>query len=256
MTEPSDRKVIDLKGLKVACQECSLRDLCLPVGMSVQDIDRLDHIIRRKRPLHRGDYLYRSGDSLHALYAVRSGSVKSFSISEEGEEQVLGFHLPGELVGLDAIHDSIHHCSTVALETTSVCEIPFEALEDLAQEIPGLQHQLFRLMSRELQNDEHFMMVLGKKTSEEKLSNFLVSLSQRFSSRGFSGTEFMLSMSRNDIANYLGLAVETISRLFTRFQNNGLIEVDRKFITIRDLDGLRRLAGPQCGANLGSHRGA
>jgi CRP/FNR family transcriptional regulator len=243
MSETHESKVIDLKGLQVACQSCALHELCLPMGINPEDMDRLDTIIKRRRPIHRNDFLYHSGDKLTSLYAVRSGSIKTYSLTDDGEEQIIGFHLPGELLGLDAIHDGGHHCSARALETTSICEIPFEDLESLAQEIPGLQHQLFRLMSKELQSDEHFMLVLGKKTSEERLSNFLISLSNRFSLRGFSGTEFNLSMSRNDIANYLGLAVETVSRLFTRFQNAGLIEVNRKLVTIKDLDGLNNLAG-------------
>jgi len=246
MSDTPESKVIDLKGLQVACQSCGLHELCLPMGIHPEEMDRLDTIIKRRRPLHRNDFLYHSGDTLTSLYAVRSGSIKTYSLTGDGEEQIIGFHLPGELLGLDAIHDGGHHCSARALETTSICEIPFDDLEALAQEIPGLQHQLFRLMSKELQSDEHFMLVLGKKTSEERLSNFLISLSTRFSQRGFSGTEFNLSMSRNDIANYLGLAVETVSRLFTRFQNAGLIEVNRKLITIKNLEGLNELAGVKC----------
>ena len=246
MSETPQSKVIDLKGLQVACQNCGLHSLCIPMGISSEDMDRLDKIIKRRRPVQRNDYIYHAGDKLTSLYAVRSGSIKSYSLTDDGQEQIIGFHLPGELLGLDAIHDGAHHCSARALETTSICEIPFEELEELAQKIPGLQHQLFRLMSKELQSDEHFMLVLGKKTSEERLSNFLLSLSTRFKQRGFSGTEFNLSMSRNDIANYLGLAVETVSRLFTRFQNAGLIEVNRKLIEIKDMDGLGELAGAKC----------
>jgi CRP/FNR family transcriptional regulator len=246
MSESPKSKVISIKGLKIACGECSLHDLCLPVGISQSDMERLEQIIKRKRPIQKNDFLFHSGDSLNSLYAIRSGSVKTFSLTDDGQEQILGFHLPGELLGLDAIHDQVHHCSGRALETTSICEVPFEELEELASHIPGLQQQLFRLMSKELQSDESFMMVLGKKTSEERLSNFLLNLSMRFKQRGFSGSEFNLSMSRNDIANYLGLAVETVSRLFTRFQNAGLIEVNRKLITITDMDGLKALAGAKC----------
>ncbi|OOG22960.1 transcriptional regulator FNR [Thioalkalivibrio denitrificans] len=237
--------IIDLHGLKQACSSCSLHDLCIPMGVSDQELEALERIINRRRPLHRGDYLYRPGDSMEALYAVRSGSVKTSALSDDGQEQVTGFHLPGELLGLDAISDGTHPCAARALETTSVCEIPFERLEELAGRIPGLQRQLFRIMSREIQSDEHLMTLLAKKSSDARLAAFLLSLSSRFGKRGFSRQEFNLTMSRNDISNYLGLAVETVSRLFTRFQENGLLAVDRKLVKILDMDRLHQVAGAQ-----------
>jgi CRP/FNR family transcriptional regulator, anaerobic regulatory protein len=215
------------------------------MGISNQELDALESIINRRRPLHRGDYLYRPGDRMEALYAVRSGSVKTSALSDDGQEQVTGFHLPGELLGLDAISEGTHPCSARALETTSVCEIPFDRLEDLASRVPGLQRQLFRIMSREIQSDEHLMTLLAKKSSDARLAAFLLSLSNRFGERGFSRQEFNLTMSRNDIANYLGLAVETVSRLFTRFQENGLLSVDRKLIQILDMDRMHEVAGAQ-----------
>ncbi|WP_018953645.1 fumarate/nitrate reduction transcriptional regulator Fnr [Thioalkalivibrio sulfidiphilus] len=235
--------IIDLHGLKKACSNCSLHDLCIPMGVSDQELDALERIINRRRPLQRGEYLYRPGDRMQALYAVRAGSVKTSSISDDGLEQVTGFHLPGELLGLDAISDGIHPCTARALETTSVCEIPYDRLEDLAGQVPGLQRQLFRIMSREIQFDEHLMTLLGKKSSEARLAAFLLSLSKRFGERGFSRQEFNLTMSRNDIANYLGLAVETVSRLFTRFQQLGLLEVNRKLVQLIDMEGMHQMAG-------------
>ncbi|MFW5452120.1 fumarate/nitrate reduction transcriptional regulator Fnr [Thioalkalivibrio sulfidiphilus] len=235
--------IIDLHGLKKACSNCSLHDLCIPMGVSDQELDALERIINRRRPLQRGEYLYRPGDRMQALYAVRAGSVKTSSISDDGLEQVTGFHLPGELLGLDAISDGIHPCTARALETTSVCEIPYDRLEDLAGQVPGLQRQLFRIMSREIQFDEHLMTLLGKKSSEARLAAFLLSLSKRFGERGFSRQEFNLTMSRNDIANHLGLAVETVSRLFTRFQQLGLLEVNRKLVQLIDMEGMHQMAG-------------
>jgi CRP/FNR family transcriptional regulator len=235
--------IINIRGLKQACSHCSLHDLCLPLGISNEDLEQLEQIIRQRRPIQRNDHLYRPGDKLTSIYAVRAGSIKTYTLTNDGQEQITGFHLPGELLGLDAIGDGVHPCAAKALETTSVCEMPFELLEELASRIPGLQHQLFRLMSKELQADEQFMMLLGKKSSEERLAAFLLSLSLRFHQRGYSATEFNLSMSRNDIANYLGLAVETVSRLFSRFQASGIIEVQRKLISIVDLQALRAVAG-------------
>jgi len=237
--------IVDLHGLKKACSNCSLHDLCIPMGVSDTELDALEAIINRRRPLQRGDYLYRPGDRMEALYAVRSGSVKTSTLADDGQEQVTGFHLPGELLGLDAISDGVHPCSARALETTAVCEIPFDRLEELSSQVQGLQRQLFRIMSREIQSDEHLMTLLGKKSSEARLSAFLLSLSNRFGARGFSRQTFNLTMSRNDIANYLGLAVETVSRLFTRFQAAGLLEVDRKLVNILDMDGMHDMAGAQ-----------
>jgi CRP/FNR family transcriptional regulator len=236
-------KVVSLKDIKVACRECSLNEICLPVGVGADDLERLDAIIDRKRPLGRGEHLFRTGDRFQSLYAVRSGSLKTYATSADGQEQVMGFLLPGELVGLDAIADGRHPLSAKTLETTSVCEIPFAQLESLSGQLPGLQHELLRAMSQEIRDDEQNMVVLGQKSAEERLAAFLVSLSNRFRRRGFSPNEFNLSMSRGDIGNYLGLALETVSRLFTRFQNEELLRVDRKHIELLDRDRLYAYSG-------------
>lgn len=246
MPTRKSEKVVSLKDIKVACQECSLNEICLPVGVASDDMQRLDDIIDRKRPIARGDHLFRSGDAFLSLYAVRSGSLKTYTTSEDGQEQVMGFHLPGELVGLDAIADDNHPLSAKALETTSVCEIPFPDLESLSTQLPSLQHQLLRVMSQEIRNDEQNMVVLGQKSAEERLAAFLIGLSERFHRRGFSSTQFNLSMSRGDIGNYLGLALETVSRLFTRFQSEGLLRVDRKHIELLDREKLLAYSGIRC----------
>ncbi|WP_337815492.1 fumarate/nitrate reduction transcriptional regulator Fnr [Acidihalobacter sp.] len=235
--------MITLQGFSRACADCQLQDLCLPIGICRSDVARLDQIINRKRPLQRGAALFNQGDQFGALYAIRSGSIKSFSISDDGREQINAFHLPGEILGLDAISDSSHPSSAVALETTSVCELPFERLHALAHEIKDLQHQLLRVMSRELNADERFMRILASRNAEERLAGFLLNLSSRHGMRGYSSTEFNLSMSRHDIANYLGLAVETVSRLFTRFQQDGLIEAQRKAVKILQREALAEMAG-------------
>lgn len=234
--------VIDLAHLKIACKDCNLFQLCLPVGIAEADLARLESIIKRRRPVKRGEHLFQVGDPFIAIYAVRSGSIKTYTPTEDGGEQVTGFHLPGEILGLDAINSEAHPCAAKALETTSICEIPFNRLEELGQHIPGLQHQILKVMSKEISMDHSLLMLLGRKTADERLASFLLSLSNRYQQRGFSATEFNLSMSRNDIGNFLGLAVETVSRLFSRFQDEGLLEVRRKYIHLLDRPRLQRLA--------------
>jgi CRP/FNR family transcriptional regulator len=233
--------VIDLSTVKVACRNCSLHQLCLPMGISPADLEKLERIVERSNPLGRGEYLFRSGDRFHSIYAVKSGSVKTATFSENGHEEIAGFHLPGELFGLDAIDSGIHHCSARALERSLLCEIPFASLEQLSAELPSLMRQMLRIMSREIQQEQGAMQ-LGRKSAEARLATFLLDLSQRLQARGFAGDEFRLSMSRYDIGNYLGLAVETVSRLLTRFQDQGLMQVEWKQITLLDLPRLAALA--------------
>ena len=213
------------------------------MGLTPEDVERLDDIVKRTRPLHRGDFLFRNGDRFRSLYVVKTGSVKSFAPSPEGGEQVLGFHLPGEIIGLDAIEKDAHVCSAKVLETSAICEIPFGRLEELTATISSLQHQMYRLLSKEIAHDTDMLLLLGKKSAEERLAAFLVSMSKRLQKRGLSPTDFYLSMSRHEIGNYLGLAVETVSRLFTRFQDEGLMLVDRKHIQLLNLEALDALVG-------------
>jgi CRP/FNR family transcriptional regulator len=235
-------QVVPIESIKVACKNCSLGAICLPGGLTQGDVEKLEKIIKRNRPLHRNDHLFRESDPFHSLYVVKTGSIKTYLPNEDGGEQVLGFHLPGELIGLDAIQDEQHVCSAKVLETSAVCELPFVQLEELAQTIPSLQHQLFRLLSKEISEETKMLTLLGKKNAEERLASFLKGLSCRFKRRGFSATDFYLSMSRNEIGNFLGLAVETVSRLFTRFQDDGILRVDRKHIELLDLDKLDAIA--------------
>ncbi|MGA7980746.1 MAG: fumarate/nitrate reduction transcriptional regulator Fnr [Chromatiaceae bacterium] len=235
MSEP---KVISFETIRVACRNCTLGTLCLPVGLAPEDVERLDDIVKRSRPLHRGDYLFRSGERFRSLYVVKTGSVKTYAPNEEGGEQVLGFHLPGEVIGLDAIEKEVHACSAKVLETSAICEVPFARLEELSNSVPSLQHQIYRLLSKEISQDTEMLLLLGKKSADERLATFLLSMSKRLRTRGLSPTDFYLSMSRHEIGNYLGLAVETVSRLFTRFQDEGLLKVDRKHVQLLDLDVL------------------
>ena len=229
---------IDLSALRVTCQSCGLYQFCLPMGLAEGDMERLDSVIKRRRKIEKGEYLYRMHDAFSTVYAIRSGSVKTYTSIESGAEQVTGFHLPGELLGLNAVSTQHHTNSAIALETTSVCEVPFERLEELARDIPSMQHHMLHVMSQEIQSDHCQLMMIAKMPAEARLARFLLSLSAHFGNRGFSATEFHLSMSRNDIANLLGLAVETVSRLFSHFQDEGLLSVERKHIVIHDMDGL------------------
>lgn len=242
MTQAAQTQPTKLDQIKVACKDCNLFQLCLPVGIDARELDELDSIIKRRRPVKRGEHLFRVGSPFQAIYAVRSGSIKTYTPTEDGHEQVTGFHLPGELLGLDAINLGHHPCAAKALETTSICEIPFDRLEELSTRLPSLQHQLLKIMSKEILHDQSLLMLLGKKSADERLAALLLSLSGRYQQRGFSPTDFYLSMSRNDIGNYLGLAVETVSRLFTRFQDEGLLSVQRKHVCITDLPRLRAIA--------------
>ncbi|MES9855149.1 MAG: fumarate/nitrate reduction transcriptional regulator Fnr [Sedimenticola sp.] len=235
----NEHKIISFGNAKITCRNCSLVSLCLPMGLETEEVERLDAIVKRNRPLHRGDHLFRDDEAFQSIFVVKTGSVKTYAPSEDGSEQVLGFHLPGELIGLDAIENQHHHCSSKVLETSAICEIPFKQLEILSSNIPSLQHQIYRLLSREIGHDEDMLTLLGKRNAEERLAAFLLSLSDRFKGRGFSATDFFLSMSRHEIGNYLGLAVETISRLFTRFQDERLLNVERKHIQLINIERLR-----------------
>ncbi|AHG40266.1 Crp/Fnr family transcriptional regulator [Pseudomonas syringae CC1557] len=225
------------------CKDCSLAPLCLPLSLNLEDMDSLDQIVKRGRPLKKGEFLFRQGDTFESVYAVRSGALKTFNISDGGAEQLTGFHLPSELVGMSGMDAGAYPVSAQALETTSICEIPFDRLDELSAQLPQLRRQLMRVMSREIRDDQQMMLLLSKKTADERIATFLVNLSARFRARGFSANQFRLSMSRNEIGNHLGLAVETVSRVFTRFQQNELIQADGKEIHILDPIELCALAG-------------
>jgi len=238
---------INVKQLRTACSACSLHELCLPAGLGQDELERLDKIIKLKRPLKRGEYLYRSGGELQSLYAVRTGFMKSCVLHDDGREQVAGFHMAGELLGMDAIGTSKHICDAIALEDSDICEIPFSDLEQLSRDIPTLQRHFHRIMSREIARDYGVMLLLGSMRAEERLAAFLLNLSQRFAARGYSPTRFILRMTREEIGSYLGLKLETISRTFSHFQNDELIAVHNKSIELKDPAGLRALIGQGAG---------
>ena len=225
------------------CSSCGLRELCLPGDTDSHTMQRIDGLVNHRRRLRRGEHLYRTGSALASLFAVRSGMFKSCVLHEDGREQVAGFHMMGDILGLDAISRGRHMCDIVALEDCEVCEIPFASLEQLAQELPPLQHQLHRILSREIVRDYGVMLLLGSMKAEERLAAFLLNLSQRFSARGYSANEFHLRMTRDEIGSYLGLKLETISRVLSRFQHEGLIQVHHKHLRILDTERLRTILG-------------
>ena len=227
---------------KVSCGNCRLNTICLPISLHIEDIDKLNNIIQRGKPLQKGEYLYRANDPFDSVYAIRSGAVKALTLSDSGLEQVTGFYLPGEVVGLDGLADNRYTNSAVALETSSVCEIPFNRLEELSLQIPNLQRHFFQLMSREITQDQQVITLLSKSSAEERIAALLLSISSRNSRRQLSANAFRLPMSRTDIGNYLGLTIETVSRIFTRLQKQEIIQVDKKEIRIIHMEQLRQLA--------------
>ncbi len=237
----TENTAIHTPTLKAACSQCNLQELCLPVGLNHDEIDRLDNLVGDRRKLKRGEHLYRAEDHFEAIYAIKTGFFKTDLLTEDGRDQVTGFQMTGELLGLDGISADKHSCNAVALEDSEVCRIPFENLEHLASEIRSLQSHFHRVMSREIVRDQSVMMLLGKMRAEERLAAFLLNLSQRFNSRGFSPAEFHLRMTRDEIGSYLGMKLETVSRCFSRFQDEGLISVQQKHIRLLDIPRLKAL---------------
>lgn len=227
----------------LACQSCALYRLCLPLGLHSDDLAQLDTIIQRSHSISRNQSLFEYLAPFKSIYVVRSGAFKTTVAASNGREQITGFYFPGEFIGMDAIHAQTYQSTAKALETSSICELPFERLSEIGAAMPQLQMQMMSRLSKELSADKNLMLLLGKKTAEEKMATFLVSLSRRFQDRGFSATEFQLSMSRGDIANHLGLAVETVSRLLGRLQDAGVVHFEGKSVTIKDLQSLQSLCG-------------
>ena len=241
MTVSTSANSTAANALKVACSSCNLRELCLPVGFSDCEIKRLDALVKTRRTVRRGDTLFRTGCPFTALYAVRTGFFKTRISSEDGRDQVTGFQMAGELLGLDGISAERHTCDAVALEDSQVCVIPFERLEDLSREFPDLQRQFHKIMSREIVRDHGVMLLLGSMRAEERLAAFLLNLTERLRARGFSESALVLRMSRGEIGSFLGLKLETVSRAFSKFQDDGVLEVKQRHVRVLDASALRRL---------------
>jgi len=227
--------------LKTACSNCSVLELCLPLGLTDSEIQCLDTLIVQRFKVKKGAALYRAGDPLRSLYAVRIGSFKTSLLSVDGREQVTGFQMPGEMLGLDAISTDSHTCNAFALEDSEVCPIHFAQLEKLSLELPSLQHNLNKILSREIVRDHDMLMMLGNMNSDERLAAFLLNLSQRLHMRGYSSKAFVLKMRREEIGSYLGLRLETICRGIAHLRDQGLVEVSGRDVKILDMDGLKQL---------------
>lgn len=217
--------VVDLDALRRNCANCSLRQLCLPAGIGPDDVERLDRVVKRRKPVNRGEHLFRVGSPLVRIYVAREGTFKTVACSEDGEEQVIGFHLPGELIGLDALGEGEHRCDAVALESARVCEVPLEDLHAVAAQVPGLQRQLLRVIGRSMARDQDHLEMMSRRQANDRVMLFLHSLSQRLETLGKDGSAFSLPMTREDIGSYLGLVIETVSRSFTKLQDDGVIAV-------------------------------
>ena len=229
---------------EVTCSSCNLRELCLPGALCAEDLARVENVVYARRRVKRGDALFNAGADFNAIYAIRSGFFKTSLVDAEGREQVTGFSMGGELMGLEGLGAGKYHGTAVALEDSEVCVLPYALVEQMAQEIPALQRQLHAVLAREIVRDHGVMMLLGSMRAEERLATFLLNLSKRFLRRGYSSSDFHLRMTREEIGSYLGLKLETVSRLFSQFQKDGLIEVNQKHVRILDIAGLERvLAG-------------
>ena len=228
------------KANQVSCNNCSLDNICLPRGLSKNEINNISEVIKPRKVLQRGEFIYHEGDSFRGLLAIKSGSAKLVASDQHGNEHILNILLPGELLGFDGLSEDKHSCAAIALETTSFCVLPADSMDDLFQNVPSLTRELFRHTGEKMTEDKNQLM-LSKRPAEERLAYFLISLSERLKRRGFSASEFKLSLTRQEIGNHLGLALETVSRLLKRFQDDNLIVVQNRFITITDLIKLRKL---------------
>jgi CRP/FNR family transcriptional regulator len=223
---------INADTLRVRCATCSMHQLCLPMGLDAADMDRLDRIIGRRRKITRGGNLFRIGDPFSNLYAIRFGHFKTYQLNPDGGEQITGFQMAGELLGMDAISTDRHHCSAEALENSEVCEIPFAGLEKLFGDMPTLLRHFHRMMSQEITREQSVMLLLGNMPATQRFAAFLVNLASRYEARGYSAHSFQLRMSREEIGNYLGLTIESISRLLSKFKKEGLLRVSNREIEL------------------------
>jgi len=225
----------------VSCASCNLRELCLPGTLCMEDLERVESIVYARRRVKRGEALFKAGAEFGAIYAIRSGFFKSMVLDGEGREQVTGFFMAGELCGLDGLGSGTYNATAVALEDSEVCVMPYALVEQMAREVPALQRHLHAVLAREIVRDHGVMLLLGSMRAEERLATFLLGLSKRFVRRGYSASDFHLRMTREELGSYLGLKLETVSRLFSQFQAERLIDVQQKHVRILDVPGLERV---------------
>ena len=230
---------LDKHFIKIACSNCNMRELCMPIGLDADELMRVDELVTKRPFVKRGSALFRAGDTFTSLYAIRCGFFKTTVTSEDGHSQVTGFQMAGEILGLDGIATDLHTCDAIALEDTEVCALPFERIEEIARQVKALQHHVHKLMSREIVRENGVMLLLGNMRAEERLAAFLLNLVQRLHVRGFSGSDVILRMTREEIGSYLGLTLETVSRTFSKFAEDGIITVNQRHIHIQNADALK-----------------
>lgn len=235
----------DKSTFKVACSNCNLRELCMPIGLNTEEMQKLDGMVATRKRVKQGAHLYSSGDEFNTLYAIRTGFFKTSVTSEDGREQVTGFQMAGEIMGLDGIVSDQHNCNAIALEDAEVCVMPFNHVEDLSRELPVLQRHVHKIMSREIVRENGVMMLLANMRAEERLAAFLLNLLQRLHARGYSKSELILRMTREEIGSYLGMKLETVSRTFSKFSEEGIIEVKQRNIKILKPEALEAIFNTQ-----------
>ena len=243
--EISKRNVVTLSPRKTHCANCALHGQCLPGGLEGDEVARFDRLVGSQRRLRKGDVLFLAGNGFEALYAIRFGSLKTSILAEDGREQVAGYHMVGEIIGVDGIATTRHTCSAVALEDTEVCAIAFAGLEELMQTIPELQHSVRQTLAREVSRNHGLMLLLGSMRAEERVAAYLLDLAARYRERGYSASEFVLRMTREEIGSYLGLKLETVSRVFSRLQVDGLVQAQGRDIKLLDPPMLNRMLGKE-----------
>jgi CRP/FNR family transcriptional regulator len=237
--EPTLPTVIPYGDLRTHCATCGMRQLCLPIGLDPEALRQLDRIVVARQRVRKRGSLYRPRDAFHALYAIRIGTFKTVVLAEDGREQITGYHIGGEIVGLDGVGESVHMCEAVALEDSEVCVLPYDSLDRLARDVPALRHNLYRLISRDVCRAQNTIFMLGSMRAEERLAAFLLDLARRYHALGYSASEFVLRMTREETASYLGLKLETVSRLFSRLQGEGLIQVQGRTVKLLDTAALK-----------------
>ncbi len=236
---------VNSQTIKVACSNCNLRELCMPLGLSAAELDKIDDVVASRRKVKRGSTLFRNGEKFTSLYAIRTGFFKTCVASEDGRDQVTGFQMAGEVVGLDGIVNDHHTCDAVALEDAEVCVMPFDRIEELSREVSSLQRHVHKIMSREIVRENGVMLLLGSMRAEERLAAFLLNLVQRLHARGFSQSELVLRMTREEIGSYLGLKLETVSRTFSKFVDDGIVEVKQRHVRIINTEALKDIVNPK-----------
>ncbi len=233
------------ESIKIACSNCNMRELCMPIGLSHAELTRIDALIGARKKIKRGETVYHNGERFSNLYAIRTGFFKTCVTSEDGRDQVTGFQMAGEIIGLDGIVNDAHTCDAVALEDGEICAMPFAQIENLSREVNALQHHVHKIMSREIVRDHGVMLLLGSMRAEERLAAFLLNLAQRLHTRGFSQSELVLRMTREEIGSFLGLKLETISRTFSRFVEDNIVEVKQRHVRILNTDALQDIVNPR-----------